>query len=168
MTLVLDETIGVHYGFAHLQEPGDDPAELDMAGQSNGLCGAKTDGQLVFLLGLHTGSIRFAVEWHESEPPLDESWEDVVEASIDVPAADIVLTTFDDWRDVPLPASGPHRARFHASGLDAARELPAAGLGPDRYLLQLWPAPLAPDAVIRQTSQAAAGMHANPIGTPRL
>ncbi|GAA2073550.1 hypothetical protein IDH50_13360 [Aeromicrobium tamlense] len=167
MTLVFDGTIEVHYGFGHLQERGDDPAELDMAGQRNGLCGAKTAGQLVFLIGLHTGGIRFAIDWLDSEPSLDESWEDVVEVSIDVPAGDIVLATFDDWRDVPLPASGPHRARLHASGLDEARELPSAELGPDRYLLQLWPAPITPDAVIRQTSQAAARMHASPIGTPR-
>lgn len=168
MTLVLDGTIDVHYGFARLQERAADSAELDMAGQANGLCGAKTSGQLVFLTGLHTGDIHFAVEWLEREPALDEWWEDVIEASIDIPRGEIVLATFEDCRDVPLPAHGSHRARLHASGLDEARALSWADLGPDRYLLQLWPAPAAPDTVIRQTSQAAAGMHANPIGTQKL
>lgn len=29
----------------------------------------------------------------------------------------------------------------------------------DRYLLQLWPAPMAPDAILRQTSEHAAYWH---------
>lgn len=56
-------------------------------------------------------------------------------------------------------ASGPHRARYGAWGFEAGRRTDSASHGPDRYLLQLWPAPAAPDRIVRQTSSHAASWH---------
>lgn len=63
---------------------------------------------------------------------------------------------------LPLPAGGPYRVRYCARGMDAARDLDTRlddDPAPDAYLLQLWPAPPAPDAVLRVTAAAAAYRH---------
>ena len=54
--------------------------------------------------------------------------------------------------------------------MDAGRDLDTTDEGeeaPDRYLLQLWPAPQAPDAVVRQTGETAAYWHAVARGEQR-
>lgn len=72
------------------------------------------------------------------------------------------LTSFQDSFELRLPAVRSLRARYCASGMEAARgadsvmdEEPTV----DRYLLQLWPAAPAPDAVVRLTSDIAAYWH---------
>jgi hypothetical protein len=117
---------------------------------------------LHLITGLHTGSVPLRVEWWPEAPPLDPTWEEVVEAPFDVPATDLALHAFDHSSDVRLPATGPHRARYCGSGMDAGHDLDTTDEGepaPDRYLLQLWPAPEAPDAVLRQTSETAEYWH---------
>ena len=112
--------------------------------------------------GLHTGEVPFRVEWWPAEPPLDGRWEEVVEASYDVATEMLSLQSFEDSFDVTLPATGPHRARYSAAGMDAARQLDTTDEdedAPDRYLLQLWQAPEAPDSVVRQSSEIAAYWH---------
>ena len=52
------------------------------AGHSNGLCCAGVSGALSLMFGLHTGPEPLRIEWSESEPPVDEAWEEVVEASV--------------------------------------------------------------------------------------
>lgn len=152
----------VHYGFAHvLTEARGVGADLTDArrGQVNGLLGAAVPHQLLLTTGLHTGSVAFAVTWSEAEPAIADEWEDVVEASLDVAATSAHLTSFQDAFPLALPATGPHRARFHATGFDAGSEADTAGPGPDRYLLQLWPAALEPDRIVRETSSGAAYWH---------
>jgi hypothetical protein len=51
---------------------------------------------------------------------------------------------------------GNHRRGTSGKELDTTEEGEAA---PDRYLLQLWPAPEAPDVLVRQTSAIAAYWH---------
>jgi hypothetical protein len=50
-------------------------------GQHNGLCGAAAAGKLWLVTGLHSGRVGFTVEVHDEAPPLDDSWEEIVEAS---------------------------------------------------------------------------------------
>ena len=54
---------------------------------------------------------------------------------------------------------GSYRLRSSARGRDAGAEDELADGVVDHYLLQLWPAPSAPDAVVRTTSDNAAAFH---------
>lgn len=154
--------LDVHYGFVHLLTNGhDEPALLDVArhGQTNGLAGAAVAHQVHLITGLHTGSVAFTVAWSPAEPPLDDEWDEVVEVSLHVAETTAALRGFDDWHPLTLPAAGPHRVRYSAAGFEAGRQVDTARPGPDRYLLQLWPAPPTPDEVVRLTSAHAAYWH---------
>lgn len=162
MAVVLfDGELRVQYGFGSLSPRDDEMPDMDEArsGQSNGLLGSGVPGALFLTFGLHTGPEPFRIEWTEYEPPSDDVWEEVVEASVHFSTTELLLAAFDEYVNVDLPVIGPHRARFCALGMDAANELDSRGddeKAPDRYLLQLWPSPAVPDAVIRQTSARAA------------
>ena len=165
MRTVVHGDLPVHYGQLYVHSEGGEQFEGDLtacfAGQRNGLCGAAVRGTLFLLTGLHTGDVGFTAEVHETEPP-DAGDEDVVEASFRV-AGRAMLVTWggEDWWDLEL-APGDYRVRYGASGMDAGREQETRlGDEPerDRYLLQFWPAPPSPDAVIRQLSAAAAYWH---------
>ena len=62
-----------------------------------------------------------------------------------------------------------YRVRYCATGMDEGRELDTRVIDDedqededrayDRYVLQFWPAPPAPDQVLRQTSETAAYWH---------
>jgi hypothetical protein len=73
----------------------------------------------------------------------------VVEASFR-PATAKVQWGGESWPLAPID----YRVRYSATGMDRARGRYTLLEPPvDRYLLQLWPAPPAPDAVIRETSR---------------
>ncbi|MGP2435770.1 hypothetical protein [Streptomyces sp. JW3] len=133
------------------------------AGQSQGLCGAAAPGFLWLITGLHTGSVGFTVELHEQEPALDPAWEEAVEASFRPMSAQTLLAPEDSgtaW-DLGLPMTD-HRVRYRARGFDEGRNRDTRSPGQppaDTYLLQFWPAPPAPDRVLRQTSPHAAYWH---------
>jgi hypothetical protein len=164
MLVLLDENVEIHgYYMSLLPENADIPDFQEACrGQQNGLCGAAVPGALSFATGLHTGTVPMTVQWFDDEPPVDEQWEDVVEVPFTPTGSDLFLDLFEDAVDLRLPAVVPLRARFCASGIDAAHELSISDdgeLGPDRYLLQLWPADPRPDEVVRQTSEIAASWH---------
>ena len=166
MKTLFDGTIHVHYGFIHFA----DPKNLDgafhgdtCAGQREvGLCGGQDQGVVSLVTGTHTGDITFAVEFHDHEPPFDDSWEDVVEVSFrpsDEPGS-LCLLPFEGGQDLDLEEA-PYRVRFCASGMDEAHEDQGQRWldgeeSLDRYLLQVWPADPAPDRVLKQTSSIAA------------
>ncbi|WP_432524218.1 hypothetical protein [Kineococcus sp. SYSU DK006] len=165
MKVLFDDGLHVQYGFLHLQ-PSDVDFDLIDArgGQANGLCGAAYPGILALVLGLHTGTVFLRVELHEAEPALDagaEEWEDIVEVPLTITADEYGLSTFDSGAQIEAPAAGTYRARWCASGMDEAHDLTRSADEPkiDRYLLQLWPAALRPDSVIRQGSEQAAYWH---------
>lgn len=164
MLVLHDAAIHVHYGFIYLAGEDEEIGELLMEerlGQRNGLCGAQVPGRISMLTGLHTGSVPLRIECHSDEPPLDDEWEDVVEVSFAVDDPYLTLSSFDDHVPLNLPGDGSYRVRYSATGMDAGRSLDTAldEPAPDRYLLQLWPASMAPDAIVRQTSQAATYWH---------
>ncbi|MEH3034131.1 MAG: hypothetical protein PGN07_08855 [Aeromicrobium erythreum] len=159
---VFDAPIHVHYGFLNLtsRDHEIDPGH-ERDGQVNGLCGVATPGRAHLVTGLHTGRVPLTVEWLASEPgPPASTWPDVIEASVELPQV-CLLSTFDVFEDVTLGASGWHRLRFHARGMDEGHELDTAidDEAPDAYLLQLWPAAPAPDAVLRVGSETAQYWH---------
>lgn len=163
MELVFDDELFVHYRFVFLSPADDEDPDLEASrrGQVNGLLGAATGNALSLTTGTHTGDVPVRIEWHDGEPPVDDVWDDVVEASFQVPARDMRLATFDDVREVRLPVTGTHRVRLCATGFDAAssEDLSEGASVADRYLLQLWPATAAADRVVRVGSRAAQYWH---------
>ncbi|MEV0795279.1 hypothetical protein [Kribbella sp. NPDC050459] len=134
------------------------------AGQRNGLCGAAVPGKLFLITGLHTGEVGFTVEVHETMPSVEYSAEDVVEAAYR-PIGDAALVTWGGgggpWR-LELEPGVDYRVRYSAWGMDAGHQAgPPMNGEPlvDRYLLQFWPARVAPDRVVKGTSRKAAYWH---------
>ncbi|GIF75610.1 hypothetical protein [Asanoa siamensis] len=163
MTVLFDGELHVHYRFVNLTEEGEAP-DLSRAsgGQRNGLCGAAEPGALAMVTGLHTGEVPFVVTWHDTEPPVDDAWEEIVEVSFDPPSADLALSAFEDFHEIRLPSVQSVRARFCARGMDEAGDKDvrlADEPALDSYLLELWPAPPAPDRILKQTSMRAAYWH---------
>ncbi|WP_340537881.1 hypothetical protein [Nocardioides sp. GXZ039] len=169
MKVLYDDEIPVHYGFIDLN--GDDRDLIDARrGQSNGLLGARFPGRLSMITGLHTGEVPLRIEWHQAEPEMDPSCADVVEASVEFAATAAVLSSFDEVIELELPQAGWHRARYSAHDMQAGSDLDATDEGesaPDRYVLQLWPAPEAPDAVVVGASEIAAYWHGVAAGHER-
>lgn len=153
----IDLEIIVQYGFVTLHGVNDAADLLEARqGQANGICGAQAAGRLSMITGTHTGSVAFAVEIHETAPAVDAVWEEVVEVSVEIPTDTMQLSTFDQWYDLPSVVPGWHRARYCALRMDQGRDAdPPEGPAVDRYQLALWPAPYAPEEVIRQTSTTA-------------
>ncbi len=156
----------VHYGQIYVESGSafpDDPVGEGFGGQRNGLCGAAVPGFLCLLTGLHTGEVGFTVEVHEEPPLVDESWQEIVEASFHAigEAALVCWGHGDRW---PLDlAEASYRVRYCATGMDEGSKLDTRTEGmpeADRYLLLFWPAPPEPDAVIKQTTECAAHWHA--------
>lgn len=176
--VVYDGLLSMHYGFAylHTERDGDYFADLDVAraGHRNGLCTAGVPHQLSMMTATHTGSVRFRIEWTYAPPPLGDEWEDVVEASVDIATTEGVLAAFEEFHDLRFPLTGPHRARYCAIDMALAEqgldEEPGDGIPiePDRYLLQLWPVAMAPDAIVREHSDQARYWHSVARSTPAL
>ena len=165
MRVIYDCLVPVEYGYLSVG-----PQHVDLGftpeargGQRNGLCGAAVPGHLSMVTGRHDGGVPLRVEIHDAVPPLGEQWEDVVEVSFEPIGAPYRLTAFAFGVPLDLPGSGTYRVRWSACGMDAAQ---AGELPGDRYLLQLWPAPWAPDAIVRQTSARAAYWHSMAATTP--
>ncbi|MFJ9411300.1 hypothetical protein [Streptomyces sp. NPDC101393] len=156
----------VHYGQIFVESDpdsfGPDLAEA-FAGQSGGLCGAAVPGALWLTTGLHTGDVGFTVEVHGQAPPLETAWEDVVEASFRPGSAGSALVLWAgevSW-ELGLEETD-YRVRYCAKGMDqASQQETRLDHEPqlDCYLLQFWPAPPAPDRVLRRTSAIAAYWH---------
>jgi hypothetical protein len=152
---VFDGIVGVFDGQLYV---GSDPEDIGpdlfahFSGQANGLLGAATPSLLCLITGVADGDIGFTVEVCEREPLLEDSWEDSVEASFS-PATPVVMFLDLEWRvlcEIPL-GEETYRLRYAARGMDAGH----AGTAMDVYSLWFWPAPHAPDAVVRQTSKWA-------------
>ncbi|MFF7459144.1 hypothetical protein [Kitasatospora sp. NPDC008115] len=162
----VDGEVRVHYRQIYVEsDPGSSGPGLAeaFAGQDAGLCGAAIPGALFLVTGLHTGSVRFTVEVHDTEPSLDPVWEDIVEVSFR-PASHrsrLVQWAGEATWDLDLEELD-YRVRYCAHGMDEGRgrdtRLPGEPLV-DRYLLQLWPAPPGPERVLRQTAEIAAYWH---------
>ncbi|MEZ0492125.1 hypothetical protein AB2L28_07725 [Kineococcus sp. TBRC 1896] len=163
VTVLFDDQVPVHYGFINLQ-PDDAEVELDhtssRGGQANGLCGATFPGQLHMVTGLHTGPVALRLELHPAQPPVPVQWEDVVEVPFTATTGSYWLSAFDWWHEIGI-LPDTYRVRWCANGMDQAHDRTRMDGEPtlDQYLLQLWPAPSTPDAVIRLGSQSAAYWH---------
>ncbi len=152
-------------------ESSEDFADLHecFAGQHNGLCGAAVPGKLFLITGLHTGKVGFTVELHDKMPSVEHSAEEVVEASYR-PIGSVSLNGWGGEGRWALDLDEvDYRVRYSGWGMDAGHQAgPPMDGEPlvDRYLLQFWPAPPAPDRVVKQTSAQAAYWHREMRKTP--
>jgi len=161
--VVFDQAVTVEYGQLFLSaEDADAPVpELAFAGQANGLCGAAVPGTLYLVTGLQHGEIRLTVERHAAAPPADERAEEVVEVSFTAPPGSLSVRNADGetW-PLNLPG-GSYRVRYDAEGFQTGWDVETTEddepVG--HYVLAVWPAPAAPDEIVRNTGDAAARWH---------
>ena len=108
------------------------------------------------------GRYRTRVELRDAAPRVEDWCDDVAEASLEVPGGDRVITmgSFETFEDLPVQHPGWYRVRYCTEQQDRAAaedafvgEEPATYTG--RHLLQVWPAPRAPDQLLREGSRWA-------------
>jgi hypothetical protein len=158
--------LDVHYGQAYVVSgEGEGTEDMDKCfrGQSHGLLGAAAPGMLFLITGLHTGHVDFTAEVADGEPPLDESWEECVEAGFHPAGSKVLLVDWQGSLAVELPLSErDYRVRYVARGMDAAHEADTI-MGDedsiDAYRLSFWPGPPAPGRVLKQSSEIARYWH---------
>jgi hypothetical protein len=153
--VLLDEEVRVDHCWMFLAA---DDADLDLVaareGALNGALLAGAGDMLAMITGLHLGDVPLRIELHDTRPPPGAEWEDVVEAPLRTTDDRYVLSTAEFGAELELPGATDLRARWCASGVDAAYEGTRATGDPvlDRYLLQLWPARRRRETVVRVTS----------------
>ena len=172
MARVFDGRLSVHYGQAYIVPPGEYWIDLEdsFRGQVNGLCGAASPHSLFLITGLHTGKVGFTLDVLDKEPALDNSWEEIVEVPFVAQATKYMLQDWDGKQVCAVPLlPGNYRARYCARNMDLGHEVDTLVEGEpiDFYYLAFWPAAIAPDVVLKQTSESAAYWHqyANNIKT---
>ncbi|ABS03842.1 hypothetical protein [Kineococcus radiotolerans] len=164
MQLVYEGRMAVSYFQAYLSA-GDVPDDYEaaFAGQVNGLAGGQLLGHLTLLVGVHTGDVGLRVLLCDEPPPVGPEWEDLVETTFTPQWPEAVLAgclsdaVCDLYLDQPS-----YRARFSAQGIDAGRDADVVMADEplvDHYELVLWPAPPAPDAIVRVGSETARYRH---------
>ncbi len=166
MKCLFEGPLGFHYGQAYVESGGasfDGDMEATFYDQSNGLCGAAVSGTLFLITGLHTGRVGFRVERHDHEPPMDDTYEEIIEVSYRPKSAEVALVEWSAQVTHPLVLQAiDYRVRYSARGMDAGHAADTILDGEpmvDSYLLQFWPAPPAPDCIVKQTSENAAYWH---------
>ena len=150
--LRLTATVDVDYSQFYLVNWGSffDPTFADE--NSLGICDAAPPGAAKFTTFRRYGQTPVAVEVHRSEPTaLGGQWHDVVEVPFTA-SGRVVLSGWDPGSSpTDVPVSGDLRIRYAISDGDLAThdaELPSL----EGYLIQFWPAPRRPAAVIVQES----------------
>ena len=167
--VLLDDIIDTDYGqfdIVYDEDGGfDGDADRFFAGQANGLVGAADPHGVYIGLARRSGGSRIRIVLYATAAPqaADEaSWEDIVEVSTTVPDDDVTeWATWGSASDGALPGlqAGDYRVRVSARGRDAADRDELRGEETDSYLVELWPAPWAPDSIIRTTTANAARWH---------
>jgi hypothetical protein len=142
--------------------------EVYFRDQSNGICGSAFPNYATFTLGLHTGYVPVDFNLHESEPTIDDKWDEVVESPLTVTEigqfwlSDFNGNQYGEEFDLRC---GSYRLRVCGAnyGLLEERfeseEAKALAQDKERYEITLWPAAKKPDQVIRCKSASAAYWH---------
>jgi len=167
-TVLMDELVQTDYGQFDLvwTEAGGFDGDPDrfFDGQSNGLVGAADPNGVYVVLARRSGGSPVRVVLHDVEPDLPgPDYDDIVEVSTTVPEDG--EPQWSSWAgetggDLPGLAPGSYRLRVSARGRDAGADGEFADEPVDEYLIELWPAGVAPDTILRVTSQNAAYWHA--------
>jgi hypothetical protein len=157
---LLNQVVYTDYGQLTLEwgeEIWDGDADRFFKDQQNGLVGAAVPDNVVIRLARRSGGSAVRIVLEASEPGATVEWEDVVEASFDLPPGRAMrwLTWAGESGGSLAVPPGQYRLRVSAAGRDAGAQDEFADEVVDRYLVELWPAPAAPDAVLRVGSDDA-------------
>jgi hypothetical protein len=161
---LLNRLVDTDYGQLTLdwgEDLWDGDADRFFKDQHNGLVGAAVSGTVVIMLARWSSGSAVRIVLEASEPRTNADWEDVVETSFDLPPGRLMRwSTWGGGSGGPLSVPpGQYRLRVSAVGRDAGVQNEFADEVVDRYLLELWPAPAAPDAVLRVGSDDARRWH---------
>lgn len=166
MHVLMDQVIETDYGQFDVlyRETGGFDGDWDrfFAGQTNGLVGAADPDGIYVSLARRSGGSQVRIELHPDAPANDSHWEDVVEVSTTVPSDGQIhwMSWAGESRgDLSSLPPGDYRVRVSAHGRDQAAADEFADEVLDTYLVQLWPAPTAADAIVRTTSRDAQYWH---------
>lgn len=165
--MLLDEVIQTDYGQLDLTWSYDGGFDGDwdryFAGQTNGLVGAADLHGIYLNLARRSGGSPVRVVLLDAAPgdPGGE-WEDVVEVSTVVPeGADARWCSWggEGSGDLDGLTPGEYRVRVCARGRDAGHDDEFADGPVDWYLVELWPASVTDDTILRTGSADAAYWH---------
>ncbi|WP_323099057.1 hypothetical protein [Intrasporangium sp. YIM S08009] len=163
--VLLDRVIFTDYGQLDLGWVDsfgfDGDVDRFFADQVNGVVGAADATGLYVNLARRSGGSHVRIELCDSPSDARELWEDVVEVLVSIP--DGARPRWASWAGedggpLAIPP-GTYRLRVSARGRDDGRDGEFVEGVVDTYLLELWPAPPAPDAVLRVGSLDAAYWH---------
>ncbi|GGL13159.1 hypothetical protein [Mangrovihabitans endophyticus] len=133
------------------------------ANQVNGLVGAAAPGGLYLHFARRSGGSRLTIRRTDAAPPLPAPrYEDIVEVSVVIPAgARVGWTSWAGETSGQLDGlpGGSYRVRVSAHGRDAGHAGEFADGIVDEYLVEMWPAPVGEDAIVRTGSSDAEYWH---------
>ena len=163
--LLFSGNLNISYGQFYVDVDDENYLDPGLAfeNQENGICGAAQNGKLFLVAGIQDGFAKVKVELHQSEPVIDNMYEDIVEASFKAESKPILLC---EWAhqtthilEIPLEN---YQVRYSITGMDkdygedGDYEAPI----PDQnYLLQFWPSNSLGDKVVKLTSKSATYWH---------
>ena len=158
--VLFDQVVETDYGQFDLvwTEEGGFDGDFDrfFAAQVNGLAGAADPRCVCVNLARRSGGSPVRIVLMDSPPSDDASWEDVVEVSFILPEGQTM--GWSSWAGLHGGAltgipPGSYRLRLSANGRDQGRDGEFSEDLVDAYLLQLWPAPVRSDAILRAESE---------------
>jgi hypothetical protein len=165
MKTIFDDIVLSCYGqaYVHIKDTYDYANEV-RRGQVNGLLGAVQPSTLFLTFGLHTGNVKLTIRVADTAPPVDELWEEVVEASFNVPTSQVI--EFMDWNGIVHHqlelAPGSNRVRYTAINFGSAEDIPESenDASPiEHYELTFWPEAHGPDKILKTTRASAQYWH---------
>jgi hypothetical protein len=164
--VLLDQVIETDYGQLNLAwgEDGTFDGDFDRfyGGQVNGLVGAANWQGVHVNLARRSGGSPVRIVLFDAAPGIDNGqWEDIVEVSITLPEGhEMAWSAWAGFGSGPISLpSGSYRLRVSAKGRDEGHLSEFAEGTVDDYLLQLWPTPWQPDAILLIGSEDAEYWH---------
>jgi hypothetical protein len=145
-------------------------------GGANGLVGV-SPGLAMVSTGTQFGNVSIGVVAGESDPGLDTGqWDEVVAVSlVSGPDGEGLSVTSDgdsahEFVHLTPPGAGSYRVRVHARGRHAGAEADVVSGRPvEEHLVQIWPAPAAPEIIHKTSDETGAGYRESEPGPdPRL
>jgi hypothetical protein len=149
----------------------DDSSQALRRLSGRGLLGV-VPGLAAVYCGTNLGPVRVTVRVHQAAPPLQlEPWEDVAEVSFIAPNGQAVIEEGEGPVHQELPnltpaGPGSYRLRLHVRGRDRGWQEDTPEEPVEEHLLAIWPAPPAPHAIHKLTSQQGQARAAQGAQTP--
>jgi hypothetical protein len=135
-------------------------------GGSGGLVGT-APGLAIVITGTQFGNVALSVQVGDTAPSLDVGpWDEVTEISLSAAAGSLGILSGGDGpaelSGLTPPRAADYRLRVHARGRDAgAKRDVVAGAPVEEHLVQIWPAPAAPEHRHKTTDAVARGLKAS-------